>query len=81
MKFREHRGSLADSMATEAEVADHATLVAHIAALFVDMPVTVTAEALHVAPYAFDKRTGWNTHLVTLDDYGVVGFTDGPCEP
>jgi peptidoglycan hydrolase-like protein with peptidoglycan-binding domain len=29
---------------------------------------------------AWDYRIGWDTHIVTVDGYGVYGFTDGPVE-
>lgn len=33
-----------------------------------------------VVPYSgVDSRNGWNTHIVHLAGYGVLGFTDGPC--
>jgi len=38
-----------------------------------------------IAPYGFDDRIGWDTHIVTALHAGeegtfVVGFTDGPLE-
>jgi hypothetical protein len=36
-------------------------------------------EDLKVAPYGgVDKRCGWDTYIVTIEGYGVMGFTDGP---
>jgi hypothetical protein len=74
IRFREHRGSLADSLATTVTVTSRAELIAHVARLL--DPIPVTSEQLGVAPYCFDARIGWETHIVTLRDYGVVGFTD-----
>ena len=31
-----------------------------------------------VKPYIFDERINWDTHIVTLEGYGVLGFTDSP---
>lgn len=83
MKFREHRGNLADSMATAVEVASFDELLAHIRKLAEPWPTfpPVTAWTVHVARYSgIDSRTGWDTHIITLDAYGVLGFTDSACE-
>lgn len=77
MKFREHRGSLADSMATCIELLDKAALVAHCQRLLKPYNKSFEPEQLRVAPYCRDDRTGWDTHIVTIDGYGVMGFTDG----
>lgn len=83
MKFREHRGGYDDSMATAVDVADRAALVAHIKGLLAPFDFRGDiAAGLHVAAYGsnqIDPRNGWHTHIVTLQDYGVLGFTDGPC--
>jgi len=72
MRFREHRGTLADSMATVVEVADRAALVAHVENLLGH------AADIEVKPYGgVDQRNGWDTYIVTLAGYGVLGFTDG----
>jgi hypothetical protein len=80
IKFREHRGGLSDSMATVIEIENRAGLVAHIAKVL--EPFHFDKErvdkGLRVEPYAHDARIGWNTHIVTLKGYGVLGFTDGP---
>lgn len=38
----------------------------------------VSADTVHVEPYGYDDRCGWDVHLVTIDGYGVYGMTDGP---
>lgn len=81
MKFREHRGGLSESMATTIDVADRAALVAYVARQlepFHFTPAEIEA-GLAVEPYGYDKRIDWDTHIVTLKRYGVLGFTDGPC--
>ncbi len=80
MKFREHRGGLSASMQTVVEVADHAALLEHIAKLLQPYPTAppVTADTVHIKPYCYDERIEWDNHIVTLDGYGVLGFTDGP---
>ena len=80
MKFREHRGDLSDSLTTTVEIDGWDDLVAHLKGVLAPFPsVTVTDDALHVEFYAQDDRIDWNSHIVTLDGYGVLGFTDGPC--
>lgn len=80
MKFREHRGGLADSMQTEVELVDHDALLAHIRHLLRHYPTApeVTPETVDIQPYSYDERIGWTTYIVTLKKYGVVGFTDSP---
>lgn len=86
MKFREHRGSLADSMTTVVEVDGFDGLLAHIRKLAEPWPTfpPVSVETVTVTQFipgdSIDPRTGWDTHIVTLNDYGVLGFTNGPGE-
>ena len=78
-KFRWHRGSLADSMATVVEVADRAALVAIIEA---EWHWLVPGADIDINPYGYDKRIGWDTYLVTVQQLDgtrvVAGMTDGP---
>lgn len=80
MKFREHRGGLAEAMDTVIEVVDRDALLKHVQEILSSWPDSppVTAATLQVIPYCYDDRIGWDTHIVTLDKYGVIGFTDGP---
>lgn len=79
MKFREHRGGLDESMSTCIEVADHDALVSHIRRQLSQYHFEFDSHQLKVEPYASDKRIGWlDTHIVTIEGYGVAGFTDGP---
>lgn len=75
MKFRQHRGSLAASMETVAEllptrqaIADHLNRIDGYC---------VVAVSIQVRHYTMDDRIGWDTWIVT-DHTGVLGFTDGP---
>lgn len=80
MKFREHRGAYMDSMATVVEIADHAALVDHIRSMLAPYRFEFDSRLLRVKPYGgIDSRNGWDTYIVTIDGFGVVGFTDGPC--
>lgn len=82
MKFREHRGHLADSLETLVELpATRDALIEHLRKVFepwpmAPMPMTWNTKVLEYWP-RLDERTQWpNTWLVVLDGYGVVGYTD-----
>jgi len=82
MKFREHRGSLADAMKTLVELPDRAALVQHCRELLAPYQFVFEDSALKVEPYGTgsDDRIGWKeTHVVTIEKYGVIGFTDSAC--
>jgi hypothetical protein len=82
MKFREHRGSLWDSMATLVELPDRAALLAHCQRLLDPFDVQVLDSQLRIEPYTYDDRVRWETWIVSIDGYGVIGFTDdGPIKP
>jgi hypothetical protein len=79
MKFREQRGGLDESMATCIELADRDALVTHLKRELGKYHYGFEPHLLKVEPYARDDRIGWlDTHIVSIDGYGVVGFTDGP---
>lgn len=79
MKFREHRGSLADSITTEVLLADRKALVEHVENLHLcfihnyDFSM-LTVKSYHMQP---DARIGWDkTYIVSLPGYGPIGYTD-----
>lgn len=79
MKFREHRGGLADSMATMVELPNRAALIDHLCALARSWPTfpLITSETVHIEFFGWDNRIDWEkTYIVTLDGYGVLGFTN-----
>jgi hypothetical protein len=73
MKFREHRGSLDDSLLTVVELKDRFALLEHLTSI---LHRPVTEKDVAIVPYTFDSRIGWQTYIVTLPGYGVIGFTD-----
>jgi hypothetical protein len=84
MKFRMHRGGLAESTLTLIELEGFTELVVHcnkqLKPLSADFPV----EAFKVEKYfdGPDDRIDWDeTHLVTIEGYGPIGFTDQACTP
>ena len=80
MKFREHRGALEDSMATLVELPDRKALLAHCRKLLAPYQFHFSDPALKVYRYRFDARINWDTHIVIIKGYGVMGFTDAPVE-
>lgn len=80
MKFREHRGSLDASMDTQVEVDNLEELCDYLNDYVSLIDQTIQIDQLKVEPYGFDKRIDWNTHIVTVEGYGVFGFTDGAVE-
>ena len=80
MKLREHRGGLAESMATTIEIdATAPALLAAMQPVVAPWGVYLTPDMIHLEPYGgIDERIGWDTYIVTIDGHGVYGFTDGP---
>lgn len=73
MKFRDHRGGLAESMATLVEIDPTMdALKQHLS----HRSRTVDAETLQAEPYGPDDRIGWAATFVIRDRHGVLGFTD-----
>jgi hypothetical protein len=79
MKFRQHRGSLDESMGTLVELADYGALVSHIRGLLRPHGVAVEDNDVRVDLYDNrpDPRIGWErTYVVVVSNYGVIGMTD-----
>ena len=78
-KYRDHRGLLVDSMEAVKEFETKAALVEYLQGGIDKYGCgKYKCQNITIEPYGFDKRIGWNTHIVHLDGYGVFGFTDGP---
>jgi len=82
LKIRAHRGGLARSMATVAEIEPTAQAVAdHITSAWAWSldGKTVSPDSVKVEKYGtgIDTRIGWDTYIVTVDG-SVFGMTDGP---
>jgi hypothetical protein len=73
-----HRGDLADSMATEKEMAPTMqAVVQHLRGAEIWMGEDISLEDVTVKPYGYDSRIGWDIHLVLYKGYPYA-FTDGP---
>jgi len=69
MKFRYHRGTLAESLKTTVEIEQTVKALA--------VHLGVHPDSITVEHYGFDERCGWNVHLVRVgDDRSVYGMTD-----
>jgi hypothetical protein len=81
MKLRQHRGSLAESLATEVEIYNtlHA-LSTYIARDLKQFGVSVEPEHVSVSFYAHDPRIPSDVYLVEVEGYGVYGFTNKPLQ-
>lgn len=83
VKYRPHRGQLADAMAEVAEVSDFHDLVRHMRAECPDwipdwaMP---TEANVTLRPYGWDDRIGWDTQIVLVNGK-AWGFTSAPFAP
>jgi hypothetical protein len=78
VQFREHRGGLAESMATVREVRDREHLVRLVAEALEPWGLAITPDMVSLERIGFDPRIGWDTWMVTVEGYGVFGMTDGP---
>lgn len=75
-RYRDHRGGLAESMATVQEFSNKENLLHYLAISLGDYAKNVDINKTTIAPYRFDERIGWDSHIVHLEGYGVFGFTD-----
>jgi hypothetical protein len=78
MKFRLHRGTLEESMQTVCEVNSKAELVEVLAKDLAFFPISITEQMISIIPYAYDGRIEWDTYIVSLEYFGIAGFTNGP---
>ena len=80
MQFREHRGSLEESLKTMVELGnDYLSLMTHLVEIYKDDPATIKRladESISVKSYP-DRRYWLNQHLVTFGNgTGVLGMLD-----
>lgn len=77
MRYREHRGGLAESLATTVKVDGFAGILAHEQAKEFPWP-DLSLEAISAHPYGGDDdRCGWkDVHIVCLEGE-PIGFCEG----
>lgn len=75
--FRKHRGSLDESMKTCIEVHSFDDLY-KIIHEEISPYKEINRRDVSIKYYCNDYRINWpNTHIVIIDGFGVIGFTDG----
>ena len=79
-KYRPHRGLLAESMKKLFEFETTEELIVYLRKELEGFvkPENLTEETIVVSFYGNDARNNWNTHIVHLPSFGVLGFIDGP---
>lgn len=79
MKFRHHRGSLAESMRTVVELDPSLeALRAHLTSSRKNDPHGNHVGNLVVSYYGEDNRIGWSITYIVTEDGNAIGFTNGP---
>jgi len=78
--FRPHRGSLADAMAEVREINSFQDIIDETTESLSHYGLSPKKEGFHIEYYSEDERIGWSTYIVFLDNYGVLGFTNGMIE-
>ncbi|MCI0999193.1 hypothetical protein HWD97_03765 [Ochrobactrum sp. C6C9] len=74
MKFRLERASLEASLATVREISGQTEM---LEAIEEDHQIP-PAVYFDIVPLGFDPHTNWNTYVVIVGGFGVVGYLDGP---
>jgi hypothetical protein len=77
MKFREHRGGLAESMRTCVDLETKEAFLTHMRRV-VQPFVENGAFTLAFKPYGYDDRIGWDTVLVVLEGHCPIGMMNAP---
>jgi len=77
-KYRDHKGSLTESMGTVQEFDTKNDLIYYLRGSLKKFGVEFSNESVQIKPYIYDERINWNTHIVIIGGYGITGYTDGP---
>lgn len=78
MKYRQHKGSLEESIATTCEIDATKHAIASLASN--EIGRNVDPASISVTHYGYDSRISWDSYIVEVEGYGVLGFTDGCVE-
>lgn len=74
MKIRMHRRSLTDAMLTT-EIIDP-TKQAIVEWVWRNYRFQTKVDHISCTPHGYDNRINWDTYIVSVDGFGVVGFAD-----
>lgn len=75
IKYRQHSGGLKESMQEIVEIKTKGDLVRILLENYAPYITNITLDNVHIKPYGYDERIDWDTHVVTIDGVGAVGFT------
>lgn len=75
-KYRDHRGGLAESLETTQVFNSLNELIDYLKQSLKEYNFEFLNSDIKIKPYCYDKRIHWNTYIVTIKNFGVVGFTD-----
>lgn len=76
-QYRDHRGGLSDSMATVQQFQTKAELIDYLQQdLYQFFPGKYDVSKIEIKYYGYDQRIGWDSYIVLLPSFGVLGFTD-----
>lgn len=73
MRVREHRGTLAESLATVFKVETKSQLLDEINAR---SETHFREDDLAITHLGMDERCGWDTYAISLRGYGMFGYCD-----
>lgn len=73
MRVREHRGQLAESLATVFRVETKAELLDEINKR---MDTHLRMDDIAILHQGYDARCDWETYIISLRGYGVFGYCD-----
>ena len=76
--FRPQRGGLAEAMAEVMVFRSRTELISFLNEDLAQYSLKIDEDKFRIEPYGYDERIGWDTYIVSMDDYGVFGFTNGP---
>lgn len=77
IKYRSHRGELADSLKTALEFANKQALINYLQSEANRLNLGIDCSKITIERYVPDPRNEQETHIVYLDGFGVFGFIDG----
>lgn len=78
-KYRDMRGGYTNSMLTMQVFESRDELVTYLQGIVDKFGAGVyDCTQITIRPYVKEPHIGWDTHIVSMDGYGVFGFTDGP---
>lgn len=77
IRYRPHRGSLAAAMEEQQEFSTADKLLDFLQSEYYDwVRKPLHAKDIKVEKYCYDKRIGWDTHILSVEGYGVIGWID-----